>query len=138
MTMDGLEPGRALILFDGVCNMCNASVRFVVARDSDDRFRFAPLQSDVGKEVMEAYGLRDDLSTFFLIDAGRVFEKSDAWMRIIRMLGWPWRILSWLAVIPRPVRDAVYDFIGRRRYEWFGKRDQCPAPDPRWRGKFLS
>ena len=129
---------NAIILFDGVCNLCNASVRFVIARDRSDRFRFATLQSEAGRSLAAHYTLPTDLRTFFLIDDGQAYEKSAAWLRIIRLLGMPWLTLYYLVIVPRPVRDWVYDFVGRIRYQWFGKLDQCPLPAPDWQKKFLS
>ena len=129
---------NAIILFDGVCNLCNASVRFVISRDRGDRFRFAPLQSEVGRRLAGDYALPDDLRTFLLIDDEQSYEKSAAWLRVMRRLGWPWSALYLLVIVPRPVRDWVYDIVGRNRYKWFGKLDQCPVPAPDWQQKFLS
>lgn len=138
MDADAKDRKNAVILFDGVCNLCNASVRFVIARDHNDRFRFAPLQSEAGRQLARHYALPDNLSTFFLIDDGRAYEKSAAWLRIMRLLGRPWSALYFLVIVPRPVRDWIYDFVGRNRYQWFGKLDQCPVPEARWQQKFLS
>ncbi len=129
---------KAIILFDGVCNLCNASVRFVISRDRGDRFRFAPLQSEVGRRLAEDHALPEDLRTFFLIVDEQSYEKSAAWLRVMRLLGWPWSALYLLVIVPRPVRDWIYDIVGRNRYKWFGKLDQCPVPAPDWQQKFLS
>lgn len=129
---------HSVVLFDGVCNLCNASVRFIVRRDRHDRFRFAPLQGEVGAGIAAEFGLPDDLTTFYLIESGEVFERSDAWLRIFRRLGPPWAALYAFAIFPRPLRDWVYGVIGRNRYRWFGRLDHCPAPDPALRHKFLS
>ncbi len=129
---------NAIVLFDGVCNLCNASVRFIIARDRSDRFRFAPLQSEAGRRLAAHYTLPTDLRAFFLIDDGQAYERSAAWLRIMRLLGMPWLTLYFLVIVPRPVRDWVYDFVGRNRYQWFGKLDQCPLPAPDWQKKFLS
>ncbi len=129
---------KAIILFDGVCNLCNASVRFVISRDRGDRFRFAPLQSEMGRRLAENHALPEDLRTFFLIDDERSYEKSAAWLRVMSLLGWPWSALYLLVIVPRPVRDWIYDIVGRNRYKWFGKLDQCPVPAPDWQQKFLS
>ena len=129
--------GHAIILYDGVCNLCNASVRFVLARDRNDCFRFASLQSDIGRALAAQYGLAPDLSTFFLIENGKAYDRSLAWLEIMRRLGTPWSALYRLKAVPEPVRDWVYDLIGRNRYRWFGKQDACPAPKAAWRKKFL-
>jgi len=128
----------AIILYDGVCNLCNASVRFVLEHDRKDYFRFAPLQSDIGRTLAAKYDLTPDLSTFFLIDHGKAYEKSLAWLEIVRLLGAPWSALYGLKIVPGPVRDWVYDVIGRNRYRWFGRQDSCPVPKAEWQGKFLA
>ena len=137
-TKSASSQGTAIILYDGVCNLCNASVRFVLARDRKDYFRFASLQSDIGRTLAAQYDLAPDLSTFFLIENGKVYERSLAWLEIMRLLGKPWSAFYLLKVVPAPIRDWVYDLIGRNRYQWFGKQESCPVPKAEWRGKFLA
>ena len=129
---------HAIVLFDGVCNLCDASVRFIIARDRHDRFRFAALQSRTGRSVAAEFGISGDLGTFFLIEGGRVYERSDAWLRILRHLDGPWPALNAFMIVPRPIRDWFYDFVGRNRYRWFGKKDYCPTPDRGLQHKFLA
>lgn len=123
-----------IILFDGVCNLCTGSVRFVIARDARKQFRFASLQSAVAKRLL---GERDQLESVVLVDGGEVCRKSTAALRIARRLDGAWPLLAALLVIPRPLRDAVYDWIGRRRYRWFGKRDACFTPPDSFAERFL-
>ena len=130
--------GSVIILYDGVCNLCNASVRFVLARDHNDSFRFASLQSEAGRRLAAKYNLTTDLSTFFLIEGGKTYERSDAWLETMRLLGWPWSASHGLRIVPRSVRNWVYDVVGRNRYRWFGKQESCPAPKPESQWKFLS
>jgi len=130
--------GSAIILYDGVCNLCNASVRFVLARDHNDFFRFASLQSEAGRKLATKYNLTTDLSTFFLIEGGKTYERSDAWLETMRLLGWPWSASYGLRIVPRSVRNWVYDVVGRNRYRWFGRQESCPAPKPESQWKFLS
>ena len=137
-TKSASSQGNAIILYDGVCNLCNASVRFVLARDRKDYFRFASLQSDIGRTLAAQYDLTPDLSTFFLIENGKVYERSLAWLEIMRLLGKPWSAFYLFKVVPGPIRDWVYDLIGRNRYQWFGKQESCPVPKAEWRGKFLA
>ena len=137
-TKSASSQGNAIILYDGVCNLCNASVRFVLARDRKDYFRFASLQSDIGTTLAAQYDLAPDLSTFFLIENGKVYERSLAWLEIMRLLGKPWSAFYLFKVVPGPIRDWVYDLIGRNRYQWFGKQESCPVPKAEWRGKFLA
>ena len=128
-----------ILLFDGVCNLCHGSVRFLLERDRAARLRFAPLQSDVGRALLAHCALdADALDTVVLIDAAGAHARSDAALRALRLLGAPWS-WSWvLAAIPRPLRDALYGFVARHRYRWFGRKDACPLPRPEWRARFLA
>lgn len=130
---------RPLVLFDGVCNVCNGIVRFVIARDAaPGRVRFAALQSDAGQALLRRHGLpTDDFESFVFVEGDRAFRRSTAALRLFRLLGFPWSLLWLLVVVPAPVRDAVYDWFARRRYGWFGKRDQCMVPTPDVRARFL-
>jgi predicted DCC family thiol-disulfide oxidoreductase YuxK len=129
----------ATILFDGVCNLCNGVVRFVIARDPHARFRFAALSSDAGHAVLHAAGLRLPIpDTVVLVEDGAVYVRSEAALRIARRLSFPWPVLFALMVVPRPLRDAIYDAIARRRYRWFGQRDACMVPTPEQRRRFLA
>ncbi len=137
MTGGKKGPGEGgVILFDGVCYLCERSVQFVIRHDPDAKFMFAPLQSvyartliedpELGLEALQA----GDLDSFVLISAGKVNLRSDAWLSICRQLdGWP-GLLGVFRFVPRFIRDAVYDFIGRHRYQWFGKKPQCMIPTP--------
>jgi predicted DCC family thiol-disulfide oxidoreductase YuxK len=128
-----------ILLFDGVCNVCHASVRFVLERDRAGRIRFAPLQSDVGRALAARHGFDvAAVDTVVLLDAEGVHQRSDAALRTARLLGAPWSWLWLLAALPRRLRDAAYDFFARRRYAWFGRRDACPLPRPEWRERFLA
>jgi predicted DCC family thiol-disulfide oxidoreductase YuxK len=138
MTPVTLKEENAIILYDGLCNLCNASVRFVLAHDRHDLFRFVSLQSEAGKNLAAKYNLTTDLSTFFLVESGKTYEKSDAWLETMRLISWPWSALHYFRIVPRSVRDWAYDVVGRNRYHWFGRQDSCPAPKPESRWKFLS
>lgn len=132
------EAGRPVILFDGVCNLCTGSVRFVIARDSRKQFRFASLQSPVAEKLLGAQTRAGDrLESVVLVVGERTYRKSTAALLIARRLDGLWPLLSALRVIPRPLRDAVYDWIGRRRYRMFGKRDVCWKPQPELAERFL-
>jgi predicted DCC family thiol-disulfide oxidoreductase YuxK len=133
------DPARhPILLFDGVCNLCHGGVRFVLDHDRAARFRFAPLQSDVGRALVAESGRDPDaLGSMLLIDADGAHEKSAAILRAARALGAPWS-WSWpLMALPVPWRDAAYDWIARNRYRWFGKKDTCPTPRPEWKHRFL-
>lgn len=132
------EAGRPVILFDGVCNLCTGSVRFVIERDSRKQFRFASLQSPVADKLLgQQRNEADRLESVVLVVGERIYRKSRAALLIARRLDGLWPLLSVLLAIPRPVRDAVYDWIGRRRYRMFGKRDVCWTPQPELADRFL-
>lgn len=127
-----------VLLFDGVCNLCNASVQWVLLRDKKKLFRFAALQSDVGQELLARYRYDGPaLDSVVLADGDRLLLHTDAAIGIaVRLGGW-WRAAAILYAIPRPLRDAVYRFIARHRYRWFGRREQCMLPRPEWKDRFL-
>jgi len=130
---------RPTILFDGVCNLCNRSVRFVLARDPAERFAFAPLQSAKVRELLARGWLaRGARTSIVLVEGERSFEKSDAMLRILAGLSSPWPALALLRVVPRRLRDAVYDWIAANRYRWFGQRAECMLPTPEQRRRFLA
>jgi predicted DCC family thiol-disulfide oxidoreductase YuxK len=130
-----------IILFDGVCNLCNSAVQRVIERDTDRRFRFASLQSDAARRELERVLSRDEIEalpdSIVLLDADGVHTRSAAALRIARGLG---RRFLWLRLgfaLPRPIRDAIYDLIARNRYRWFGRRDSCMTPTPDLAARFL-
>ena len=126
------------ILFDGVCNLCNGFVRFVIERDPAARFRFAPLTSPAAARVLREAGVRGPLpDSMILVDDGKAYFRSDAPLRIARSLRFPWPLLYAFAVVPRFIRDRVYDAIAARRYRWFGRREACMVPTPGLRTRFL-
>ncbi|MGD8569588.1 MAG: thiol-disulfide oxidoreductase DCC family protein [Gammaproteobacteria bacterium] len=127
-----------VLLFDGVCKFCHSSVRFVINRDREKRFYFCPLQSARGQQMMEQYHIEDTgLNSMILLDNGKIYRKSAAALRIARQLSMPWPLLSVFLLVPAFMRDAVYDFIGRHRYQWFGKYEQCYIPDDDTRERFV-
>jgi predicted DCC family thiol-disulfide oxidoreductase YuxK len=135
---------RAIILFDGVCNLCNGFVNFVIDRDPEEVFRFAALQSEAAKTLLQAHGVTVDadapenlLQSVILIENEQVYRRSTAALRIARHLALPWPLLYGLIAVPTPIRDAIYDRIAARRYAWFGQRDQCRVPTPDLRDRFL-
>ena len=130
---------RPVIFFDGECNLCNGTIQFIIREDRKKIFLFATLQSDGGAVVTEElknsqHGAPDSV---VLLYNGRYYVKSNAALHILRLLGGFWRLLYVLMIIPRFLRNAVYDFISRNRYRWFGKRDTCMLPTPELRERFL-
>jgi predicted DCC family thiol-disulfide oxidoreductase YuxK len=134
-----MKEDRPILLFDGVCNLCNSITRFVIRHDPQPgRFRFAALQSRAGQQLLQNHGLpAHDPDSFVMIDGGRAFTRSTAALRVCRKLGLPWSMLYPLISIPRPLRDMVYRFIARHRYGWFGRSEQCIIPTPEIRSRFL-
>lgn len=126
----------AVIYFDGVCGLCNGFVDFVLARDRARRYRFAPLQGD---RAVARFGPVDqvDPTTIVYEEDGVLFDRSAAALRIVSGLGGVWSLVAVLGLVPRPIRDAVYDWVARNRYAWFGKRDTCRLPTPEERAVFL-
>lgn len=128
-----------VILFDGVCNLCNGTVRFIIKRDKTRHFRFGSLQSEAGRRLMEQRfpGTADRLDSIVLIEGDRTYTHSDAVLRILRRLGPGWAFLSLLRVIPRFFRDFVYRRIAGNRYRWFGKQETCMVPSPELKFLFI-
>jgi len=140
MTISIREP--LTVLFDGECNLCNGLVQFLVRHDKDGtRFRFAAQQSDAGQSLLRQAGLPETGSvtdTILVYTGARVLTHSDAALEIARYLPAPFSLLYAARIIPRGLRDAVYRFIARNRYRWFGKRDQCMIPTPELKARFLT
>ena len=132
-----LEAGP-ILLFDGVCNLCNGIIQFIIKRDPDGRFRYAPLQSDVATDLLRDCGLPTDrIETFVMIDDGECYTKSAAAIRIATKLGGLYRVVGPFRYIPRPIRDGVYDLVAATRYDIFGRKDECMVPTPEIEDRFL-
>ncbi|WP_425392294.1 thiol-disulfide oxidoreductase DCC family protein [Ekhidna sp.] len=129
---------KPIILFDGVCNLCNSSVQFVIKRDEKEQFLFASLQSEYAKENLPAtLSEEDNLQSIVLKHRGSIKTKSTAALHIARKLNGLWPALYGLIIIPKFIRDWVYDIIAKNRYKWFGKKDQCMIPSPEMKSRFL-
>lgn len=127
-----------ILLFDGVCNLCNGAVRFIIERDPAGIFRFASLQSEAAKQLLGQFPEAPrDISTIVLIEHNRLYTKSDAALRAARHLPGAWPALYGFIIIPPAIRNIIYDWIARNRYRWFGKQDQCMMPTPELKGRFL-
>jgi predicted DCC family thiol-disulfide oxidoreductase YuxK len=129
---------KPVILFDGECNLCSRSVQFIIKRDPRVRFRFAALQSPAGQRLLEACGAdARGADSVVLLEGPNCYTRSDAALRIARRLSGAWPLLGALMVVPRPLRDRVYDAIARNRFRWFGRADACLVPTPALRDRFL-
>ncbi|SDN33568.1 thiol-disulfide oxidoreductase DCC family protein [Alkalicoccus daliensis] len=130
---------RQILLFDGVCNLCNSAVNFIMKNDNKNQFNFASLQSNKGEELLREFKVPLAVESVVLIRAdGRAFVKSDAVLEICSLLGGPLKILKIFKFFPRPLRDAMYDLIAKFRYRFFGKKETCRLPTKEERARFLS
>ena len=128
----------SVILFDGYCNLCSRSVRFVLKHDRKAKFRFASLQSEFGKAILQKHQLpSESFGTFVLVEDDKIHFKSTAALRVVKSLSGRWPLLYVFIIVPRFIRDAVYGFVARNRYKWFGKRDSCWLPKLEWKERFL-
>nr|WP_205516994.1 thiol-disulfide oxidoreductase DCC family protein [Paenibacillus sp. SYP-B3998] len=128
----------SIVLFDGVCNLCNSAVQFILRNDPRGRLHFASLQSPTGQELLQRHHLpTDHLGTFVLIEEGRIYTQSTAALRISRQLRGAWPLTYAAIVVPPVLRNAVYAFIARNRYHWFGQTEHCMLPKPEFKQRFL-
>ena len=131
-------PGKKIILFDGLCNLCSSSVQFVIKRDRENQFLFASLQGNTGQEYLRRFNLPpNDINSFILVEGDHYYTRSAAALRTARALSGGWPLLYAFIIIPRFIRDAVYNVIARNRYRWFGKKEACWIPTPALKAKFL-
>jgi predicted DCC family thiol-disulfide oxidoreductase YuxK len=129
------------ILFDGVCNLCNASINFIIDRDKHNKFAFAPLQSVAGSKILHEHAVAipdGDFDSIILVKNNKVYKKSSAALEIARDLSGLWPVFYVFKIVPSPIRDIFYDLIARNRYKLFGRSDTCRMPTPELQQKFLS
>ena len=132
------EKKHKIILFDGVCNLCNSSVVFAIKRDKSDVFRFAALQSEIGEQLTSKYNIdTSKTDSIILIDGEKYYEKSSAALHIAKYLSGGWPLLYSFIILPKFIRDSVYNIIAKNRYKWYGKKESCMIPTPELRSKFL-
>lgn len=130
--------GKSVVLIDGVCHLCQGLVRFIIPRDPKGRFLFASLQSEVAAKLLNGAGLESgQLSTVVLLEDGVYYTESAAVLRIARKLRFPWPAAYLFILVPRSLRNALYKFVARNRYRWFGRDEQCLLPTPEIRQRFL-
>ena len=128
-----------VILFDGVCNFCNGTVNFIIRQDKQNIFRFAPLQSAAGQKLLKEHNLpTDNFDSFVLIDNGKAYKSSTAGLRLYNKLPWYWQWTQIFWLVPKFIRDGVYNVIAKNRYKWFGKKEACMVPGPEMFDRFLS
>lgn len=127
-----------IVLFDGECNFCDASVQFIIKNDPKGNIHFASLQSDIGQRLLKAQNVPGHVDSMIVIEEDKVYYKSAAALRIARYLNGPWKWLYPLIMIPSPIRNLFYDIVAKNRYKWFGKKESCMLPPPETRTRFLS
>jgi predicted DCC family thiol-disulfide oxidoreductase YuxK len=134
-----LDEMTDIVIFDGECNLCARSVQFILRHEARPRFKFSPLQSAAGARILAAHGfLTTDVNSFVLVSDGKVYTRSAAALRIAREFKGPWQLLRILWLVPRPLRDLLYDFVARNRYSWFGRSESCLVPTPELSARFIS
>jgi predicted DCC family thiol-disulfide oxidoreductase YuxK len=129
---------QPIILFDGVCNFCNSAVNFVIKRNSKSNILFAPLQSEAGQKLLQQYNLpADDMQSFIFIENGIMYKQSTAALKVCRYLKGLWPLCYVFIIVPKFIRDGIYNWIAKNRYKWFGIRQQCMIPTPEVKARFL-
>ena len=129
---------KSIVLFDGICNLCDSSVRFIIKNDPSEHFSFASLQSDAAKEILLQLTRQKFLNdSIILIEEGNIHVESTAVLKIMRKLNYPSRLVYCFIVFPRWIRDPIYRFIARNRYQWFGRKNECMVPEKNIKSRFI-
>ncbi len=130
---------QLIILFDGVCNLCNSVVQFIFKRDKKNYFNFASLQSAQGQKMLAQYNLlSNDVNSFVLIENGKAYTRSTGALKVAKKLNGLWPLLYSFIIIPKFIRDNIYKWIAKNRYKWFGKKKECMIPMPQLKARFLN
>lgn len=134
-----LPKHKQLILFDGVCNLCNSSIQYVIKHDKKNRFMFAPLQSHAGQYIINKYDIDTKKTDSILLYSNEngLSIKSTAALKVAKQLGFPRSLMTLFFIVPNGIRNWVYDYIAKNRYKWYGKKEQCMIPTPELKSKFL-
>ncbi len=128
----------SIVLFDGVCNFCNGAVNFIIRHDDTGRFKFAPLQSEIGERLKREHSIAPDTDSLVLVEDGQAYTHSTGALRIAKGLGGIWKLAYAFIIVPEPVRDWFYNTFAKNRYRWFGKKDVCMIPTPEIRARFVN
>ncbi|KQS45811.1 thiol-disulfide oxidoreductase [Flavobacterium sp. Leaf359] len=134
-----LPQDKKIILFDGVCNLCDSSIQFIIKHDKKDIFRFVALQSEIGLEIINHIGIdTSKIDSILLYEPGKAYYyKAEAALKIAKELGGIYTAISWFSILPNFLTNTVYDYIARNRYKWYGKKEACMIPTPELKAKFL-
>lgn len=131
-------PDKPLVLFDGVCNLCDNSVQFVIRHDPQAKFLFASLQSETGQSILKHFNLNlTDFNSFILLDKGEIYLKTSAILRGASLLGGWWNLMKIFFLVPTSIRDFFYSFVAKNRYRFFGKKEFCMLPSAELKSRFL-
>lgn len=139
MEIENLPKDKKIILFDGVCNLCESSVQFIIKRDKNDVFRFVAIQSGLGQKIIKHIGIDTSKtdSIILYIPEKAYYYKAEAALLIAKELSGIYSVLGYLGFMPNSIKNAVYDYIAKNRYKWYGKKDTCMIPTPELKAKFL-
>lgn len=137
--MEKLPVNKKIILFDGVCNLCDSTVQFIIKRDKEDIFRFVTLQSELGEQIIKHIGVdRSKTDSIILYEPGiAYYYKAEAAIKIASALGGIYTLMNTFSILPKSLSNSVYDYIAKNRYKWYGKKDECMIPTPEMKAKFL-
>lgn len=137
--MENLPAGKKIILFDGVCNLCDNTVQFIIRHDKHDVFRFVAIQSEIGQKIINYLGIdTSKTDSIILYEPGNAYYyKAEAALKIARELGGIYGIIASLSILPNFIKNSVYDYIAKNRYKWYGKKEECMIPTPKMKAKFL-
>jgi predicted DCC family thiol-disulfide oxidoreductase YuxK len=132
-------PQQPVILFDGVCNFCNSAVNFVIKRDKNSALKFTTLQSSIAHQMLANQNIpTNDLSSFVFIESKKIYTRSTAALRVCTYLTGLWPLMYGFIIVPKFIRDGIYNWIAKNRYRWFGKKEECMIPTPEIKAKFLN
>lgn len=139
MKIDELPKDKKIILFDGICNLCDTTVQFLIKKDEKDIFRFVAIQSDLGQEIIKYIGVDTSKTDSILLYEPReaYYYKAEAAIKIAKELGGIYSLMGMFSVLPKSLSNSVYDFVARNRYKWYGKKEECMIPTPQMKAKFL-
>lgn len=127
-----------IVLFDGVCNLCNSSVQFIIKHDMKGQFLFGSLQGNYGQETLRKLNMpTNEFNSFMLLEDGKLYTKSAGALRMLKHLGGAWSLLYAFIIVPKFIRDGVYNWVAKNRYKWFGKKEACWVPTPELKARFL-
>lgn len=139
MKVEGLPKDKKIILFDGVCNLCDNTVQFIIKKDKKDLFRFVAIQSDLGQDIINYIGVdTSKTDSILLYEPGEAYYyKAEAAIKIAKALGGIYSLMGMFSVLPKSLSNAVYDYVARNRYKWYGRKEECMIPTPEMKAKFL-